>query len=199
MKWIAITSPDFFEGEVYFINELVNSGAYRVHVRKPDSNKEQCVGFLSAFSENVLKRIVIHQHFELALKFKLCGIHLNKRNSVPPFNYTGNISRSCHSLEEVAKYKTFCNYVFLSPIFDSISKHAYESAFSMEVLSKASREGIIDEKVYALGGVAPMHIPILKTLNFGGAAMLGYIADISKLNHDDMSLKLKQIGEKFDN
>lgn len=45
------------------------------------------------------------------------------------------------------------DYLFLSPIFDSISKRGYLSQFSFESLQNAAKEGLIDGKVFALGGV----------------------------------------------
>ena len=80
---------------------------------------------------------------------------------------------SCHSIEEVRTRKDECDYLFLSPIYDSISKEGYGSAFQREVLEKAASEGIIDKKVYALGGVSLEHIDELRALGFGGAAVLG--------------------------
>ena len=71
------------------------------------------------------------------------------------------------------KYKNDYDYVFLSPIFDSISKAGYKSSFTEEMLKDASSKGIIDKKVVALGGVTLDMIPYLKELNFGGAAMMG--------------------------
>lgn len=70
-------------------------------------------------------------------------------------------------------YKDECDYLFLSPIFDSISKAGYRSAFSHEQLQRAADEGVIDRKVIALGGVTPERIPYLHSLGFGGVAMLG--------------------------
>lgn len=67
------------------------------------------------------------------------------------------------------------DYVFLSPIFDSISKSGYRSAFSYARLRDAADRGVIDEKVVALGGVTFDKIPLLSSLHFGGAAMLGAI------------------------
>ena len=71
------------------------------------------------------------------------------------------------------KYKNDYDYLFLSPIFDSISKVGYKSAFTEDMLKDASAKGVIDEKVVALGGVTFNRIPYLKELNFGGAAMMG--------------------------
>ena len=97
----------------------------------------------------------------------------NRRCPHAPDGYSGSISCSCHSLEEVAKKKPTSDYVFLSPIFNSISKAGYEAAFSTAALHKAAAESLIDNKVYALGGVSKEHIAQLKELSFGGAAFLG--------------------------
>ncbi len=40
-----------------------------------------------------------------------------------------------------------------SPIYDSISKEGYSSAYSCDTLQKAQQAGIIDSKVMALGGI----------------------------------------------
>ena len=76
------------------------------------------------------------------------------------------------------KYKDSYDYLLLSPIFDSISKVGYRSAFSLEELERAARAGIIDERVIALGGVTLEKIPILEALNFGGVAMMGAVYNI---------------------
>ena len=75
------------------------------------------------------------------------------------------------------------DYVFLSPVFDSISKAGYKAGFSMEELQEASSRGIIDEKVVALGGVTFDSIPYLKRLGFGGAAMIGSIYNAEALEY----------------
>ena len=81
------------------------------------------------------------------------GIHLNSRNPIAPDNYSGHISASCHTLEEVQEDKKTCDYVFLSPIFDSISKEGYSSKFTPEAIREAVKADIIDKKVIALGGI----------------------------------------------
>lgn len=72
--------------------------------------------------------------------------------------------------------------MFLSPIFDSVSKQGYTSAFTDNVLKQASKDGIIDNKVVALGGVTPDKINYLRQLNFGGAAMLGCVNRLAALS-----------------
>ena len=82
-------------------------------------------------------------------------------------------------MEEISKYKNDYDYLFLSPIFDSISKVGYKSGFNDEELLNASVDGIIDERVIALGGVTFDKIPYLKELHFGGVAMIGGLYNIT--------------------
>ena len=83
------------------------------------------------------------------------------------------MSKSCHSLEEVKEWKEKCDYVSLSPIFDSISKQGYHAAFSSTEIEEASRQGIIDKKVLALGGVTFNKIDDVLRMGFGGGMILG--------------------------
>ena len=101
------------------------------------------------------------------------GIHLNSRNPIAPDNYSGHISASCHTLEEVQEDKKTCDYVFLSPIFDSISKEGYSSKFTPEAIREAVKADIIDKKVIALGGIDEENILRVKDFGFGGAAIMG--------------------------
>ena len=175
MKWITITSPEFLSGEAIFIDKLFLQGLDLLHVRKPDASLEAYKRFLLQIPKQWYSRIVLHEHFALAEEFGLHGIHLNRRCSQVPDSFHRSISFSCHTLEEVKKQKDSKDYVFLSPIFDSISKVGYHAAFSPTSLKQAAIENIIDEKVIALGGITANNIPLVKEWHFGGVAFLGDI------------------------
>ena len=159
MKLIVITTPTFFEGEAEALNLLLEAGVDRIHIRKPDSERHTFEVLIQAIRPEYLDRITIHDHHAIAVEKGLGGIHLNRRNPVAPAGFNGLVSRSCHSLEELVQHKQTSDYLFLSPIFDSLSKVGYESQFSLDTLEKASRQGIIDEKVIALGGLSRQTIP----------------------------------------
>ena len=173
MKLIAITKPYCENDEAAFIRRLFESGFDIVHLRKPETDINYCRVLLEKLTEEERKKIIVHDYHILYEEFSLKGIHINKNVTTLPKDYQGFKTRSCHSLEKVKMYKDDFDYVFLSPIFDSISKIGYKSAFDEEVLRKASEQGIIDEKVVALGGVSFDKLSFLKELNFGGAAMMG--------------------------
>ena len=186
MKIIAITPPHAVENEVVIIRQLLENGVDIVHLRKHQSEFYEVDAFtylreiLSALTLEECGKIIIHDFPQLYYEFTLKGIHVNKNVTSLPKDYTGYKTRSCHSFEEVLKYKNEYDYLFLSPIFNSISKPDYKSPYTHEMLQKASFEGIIDKKVIALGGVTFDKIPYLQSLNFGGVAMIGGIYEFAK-------------------
>lgn len=129
MKLILLTMPDFFIEEHQILTALFDEGLELLHLRKPDSESVYLERLLTLIPETYRKRIVLHDHFYLKSEYNLAGIHLNNRNPLPPQNYKGQVSRSCHSAEEVLQYKKNYDYLFLSPIFNSISKEGYKSNF----------------------------------------------------------------------
>lgn len=169
---IVITLPDFISGEGDKIVRLLQS-VDLIHIRKPNASALEVERLINDIPLEYHSRLVLHDHHHLASKYHLYGIHLNSRNPLPPADWTGSISRSCHSLLEVKEWKEKCNYVSLSPIYNSISKVGYMSAFTSEDLMRAHQEGIIDNKVLALGGVTFDKIDEVIRMGFGGGIILG--------------------------
>lgn len=176
MKLIIITAPDAVKAEAECLRVAVECGADLLHIRKPSWSIEQVRHLLDALPEAVLRRVVIHDHHALVASYPLYGVHLNGRHStIESGVVAAHVSRSCHSLEDVQRWAPLCHHVFLSPIFDSISKTDYHSAFSPDELSIAASKGLIDSGVIALGGCALDTIPALRSWGFGGAAFLGAV------------------------
>ncbi|MDR0790377.1 MAG: thiamine phosphate synthase [Bacteroidales bacterium] len=145
-----------------------------VHIRKPKLNAKQTQSYLSLFPKSIREHLTLHDHYDIAAEFGIGGININKRNANEDISlWNGRLSYSCHSLEGVASLKERADYVLLSPVFDSISKHGYQSAFTLGQLQIAKDRGIIDQKVIAMGGVSKDRVEVLKALGFGGAALLG--------------------------
>ena len=151
---ILLTKPEFFSGEAEIINALFRTGLPILHMRKPHAAAGQVDALIAQIAPPFRDRIVMHNH----------DLH------------------SCHTLEEVRKKKEriFRNnsqysYLFLSPIFDSISKQGYRAAFTEEELRRAHSHGIIDHTVIALGGITPTNARKAIALGFGGVAVLGDI------------------------
>lgn len=175
MKLILLTTANFFVEEHQILTALFEEGLDILHLRKPNTEPVYSERLLQLLPSCFRKQIVVHDHFYLKNEYNLKGIHLNQRNADIPQNYKGHISCSCHSAEEVANFKKKCDYVFFSPIFDSISKGGYQAKFTATELNDFSKRKIIDKNVMALGGVDLENIPFLKELNFGGIVLMGAI------------------------
>lgn len=173
MKLIVITSPSFLENEAKAISTLFEEGLEILHLRKPEASANEIRRLLDSIPAVYHPHIVTHDHFELLNDYDLMGIHLNRRNPQVPALHTGSVSCSCHSLEEVKQRKDYCQYVFLSPIYNSLSKPGYKAAFQLDELTEAAQNRIIDAKVMALGGISIHHLQEVKNIGFGGAVLLG--------------------------
>ncbi len=168
---VIITSPRFFPGEAEMLSLLLGGLDCRVHLRKPGCTERQMRGLIEALPEEFRPELTLQDHLSLAPEYGVGGVHPTSRFPVAPEGWTGLVSRSTHSLGEVATCRD-ADYVFLSPVFDSISKSGYSSAFTDAQLRSAPE---IDGHVYALGGVRPEHFPLLAEYGFGGAALLGHV------------------------
>lgn len=175
MKLLLMSTPYFFVEEHQILTALFDEGLEYLHLRKPNTEPVYSERLLSLIPETYRKRIVVHDHFYLKSEYKLRGIHLNERNPELPAGYKGHLSCSCHTAEEVTARKKMCDYLILSPIFDSISKQGYSSQFAPEVLRELARRKVIDHKVMALGGIDLENIRQLADYGFGGAFLLGAI------------------------
>lgn len=175
MRLIVLTAPASAAGEAETIRRLLDGGIDRVHLRKPDSEEAAMRRLIESLPAELYPRLSLHDHLALAVEYGLGGVHLNGRNPEAPAGFAELRSRSCHSLGELTACAATTDYRFLSPIFDSISKSGYRSAFDEEVLRQAARQGVIDARTLALGGVEPERLPLLHDVGFGGAALLGCI------------------------
>ena len=192
MLKIAVTPPDILDDEPRCITMILDHGWDFVHLRHPDASLREVKNVIESMPPRLHVRLRLHGHFELLNEFNLGGIHLNSRCPVPPPRYTGSVSRTCHTVNEVAEEAHKYDYVTLSPIFDSISKQGYTGAFSDEELMSLPKD-----KVVALGGISPDRFKELSAYPFAGFAMLGYLfgmtdADTlrSRLNAVDSALRL---------
>lgn len=177
---IAITPYEIFEYEHLYIIEILNTGWDYVHLRHPAATITDMRRLIERIPQNFHGRLKLHGHFELLNEFNLGGIHLNSRCPKAPQLYNGSISKTCHNFDEVATCNC-CDYVTLSPIFNSVSKIGYLGAFSNDELYNLPT----NIRVIALGGVTPKHIETVKQYGFAGYAVLGYLFQ----SHDIIELK----------
>ncbi|MCM1349279.1 MAG: thiamine phosphate synthase [Firmicutes bacterium] len=179
---ILITPEEISRHETAFIVEALNAGWNMVHLRHPDASTRDMRNLIEAIPQNYHSRLRLHGHFELLTSFNLGGVHLNHRCPQAPAFFSGNHSRSCHSFDEV-RSSGQCDYVTLSPIFNSISKNGYNARFDKKELTQISNlaNSIVNTKLLALGGISPQTAREALELGFDGYAVLGYLMNASSL------------------
>jgi thiamine-phosphate pyrophosphorylase len=185
MKFVVISSPDKFHTEIPTLTRLFEEGLHTFHIRKPRWPAERMNEYLQMIPKRYLNRIIIHSHHKLAIKYKLLGVHLTKKHRNRSLrnrfrllrlklkNPKLQVTRSCHQLCELSEDSYNYAYVFLTPIFDGISKRSPSAGFSERAIRAMLPE--CEHDVIALGGIQPSNISKVKDLGFAGAAMLGCI------------------------
>ncbi|MGM0462872.1 MAG: thiamine phosphate synthase [Fibrobacterota bacterium] len=170
----VISREDFFDGEAHCVHELFRRGLQRFHMRKPGADEKSHRDFLESLPAKYHSRIVLHNYHHLGDIFSV-GLHarffrLNATGSGPAVQST-----SCHSFDEVeycAEAFPFLQSVFLSPVFDSISKEGYTSAFSTHRLRRFLQKKC-PFAIFALGGITAQRMDSVRLMGFDGAAVLG--------------------------
>ena len=173
MKLVIMTKSTFFVEEDKILSTLFDEGLESLHLYKPGAEPVYSERLLTLLPEDYYKKITVHDHFYLKEEFRLKGIHINNPDIAPPIGYHGNISRTCHSLEELKETKKKSNYVFLRTIADSLTDTNDKASFTYDQLKEAARRGLIDKKVYALGGMTLDNIRMARDLGFGGVVVCG--------------------------
>lgn len=180
---IVLTQPECCPDEAALIEHYLDTGAAdRIHLRHPGMAAEDMRMLVRKINPRFYSRISLHDNFCLAAEFPGLGIHLNSRNSSIPSDYPGgSVSVSLHAPEQIYALAAGKNiggvaadrfdYVFLSPIFRSISKAGYDATVAVTPTLIAAIKKL---RVIALGGCTPDKFAELNRAGFSGAAMLGY-------------------------
>ncbi|MDE6265092.1 MAG: thiamine phosphate synthase [Paramuribaculum sp.] len=186
---IAITGQQPFDNESQRLTKLLDSGWTYIHLRYPELTLREVRNIIERIPQHYHSQLKLHGHFELINEFNIGGLHLNRRCPVPPANYSGVLSRSCHSVDEVAESAATGKYAYvtLSPVFLSLSKQGYTPSIDMDGFKLAAEM----MPVIALGGIAPHKIPDMAFIPLAGYAVLGYLSNIHDLN------ELESISKDF--
>jgi len=173
MKLAIMTRPTFFVEEDKILGALFEEGLDDLHIYKPQSSPVYVERLLSLLPESTHRRITVHDHYYLKEEFGLAGIHLDDASTPRPDGYRGTFSRSCDNLSLLREAKRKARYVFLRNIYDSLSEPEQHASFSASDLQLASRQGLIDRHVYALGGMSLETLRAARDLGFGGVVICG--------------------------
>lgn len=178
MNLIVLTSDQKIASEAAKINALFDNGMQLLHLRKPGFEIKDYRRFLLNINPAHYSKIVTHQAHELCIEFSLKGIHLQEQfrvdlvgkmpSYVDGFRANGyTVSTSFHSRIDIQKNTAAFDYVFLSPVFDSISKADYKGKGFNVTNSK--------ETIIGMGGINAQNIQQANALGFEGVGVLGGI------------------------
>ena len=173
MKLVILTKSTFFVEEDKILSALFDEGMDSLHLYKPGNPPMYSERLLTLVPEQYHRHITVHDHFYLKNEFDLAGIHIDAPSISVPERYKGKISRTCTNLNELKMMKKTSNYVFLKNIFDCIEFKEERSSFTLDILENAAKNGLIDKKVYALGGMGIDNVKLAKDLGFGGVVICG--------------------------
>jgi thiamine-phosphate pyrophosphorylase len=180
MHLIVISPPENLPEEVNLLTLLFEAGLERFHIRKPDFSEKEITNYILSIPKKYYSKLVLHSFHHLAERYSLGGIHGKSVKNSKPLSR----SFSAHSFSEVQELSANYDYIFLSPVYDSISKEGYRSKFEKEELqffltdyhSKSSGKA----SVIALGGINQQNIAETANMGFDGAAVLGAVWEIPK-------------------
>jgi len=176
---LVLFTPTRSPWDAKTVVKLFDAGLGRLHVQSVrDWNVRQYEAFLQQVPEVFRNRIVLEEQPDLVLSRKLAGFQMLPGDRIPPrWPKTAALSLKCHSYDEMRSTPKGCHYLFLSPIFPSVSKRDY-------VPQRTHREfQVIVERwraeggcpVYGLGGITPQNAAHVRALGFDGMAFIGSV------------------------
>jgi thiamine-phosphate pyrophosphorylase len=182
MRLIIISPSEDYPRETRVVGSILQQSPAVFHLRKPGCSRGKLEAYLNRIPGDLHNRIVVHGHPDLIDRFALKGVHFTEirrrqdwrtiqslRRQWPECS----ISSSFHRIDDITQDAFLFDYIFLSPIFDSISKQGYTAAFDNGVLRRfLSGTG---HKVVALGGVDGRRIATVAAMGFWGIAVLGAV------------------------
>lgn len=176
---IVITDPHFFSEESKYINALFENGLDVLHIRKPEASIDDVRNLILQIKVQYHYKIMIHSHYELRKEFVLRGFHftVTSKHLISEFStFKCKKSLSIHEIEELSSVDPSIDYVFISPLFPSISKDANSKQWNFLDLILALKK-TYTFKIIPLGGINEKNLVIAKEFGFDDFAVLGCIWD----------------------
>jgi len=190
MKLVVFSNHDKLHSETQHVVKLFEHGLETFHLRKPNFSSKDLIEYLNQIPKEYHKHIILHTHHKLTKKYRVKGVHFTRTHRKKKYNSnfkfllfkikhpTLVITRSCHKLHKLNEDSKRYSFVYLTPIFESISKQAHGGIFSDRQIERALKES--ENEVYALGGIEESKFEELKNLGFDGVALLGAIWNSDK-------------------
>lgn len=178
MKLYVFSKDVAVTNEAQIINNLFANGLEHLHLRKPETSKDELADLLRQIESAYYERIALHQFHDLAEELGIRRLHFTTahrkhvgQHELLKYSDAGfTLSTSVHALEEITGLDNF-NTLFYSPVFDSLSKPNYAGTLNNDFKLGDHYE----DRLIALGGISIDNIKQTKIMGFGAAAVLGAI------------------------
>ena len=204
MQISLVSSFHDIPNEIHVLNLLFCEGLEVFHLRKNRANgseighdkvtEERLRDYIEKIPDCFRDRIILHSNFNLVQEYGLRGAHFTKRYEYADYLKDSNtavdtkpfrkIGFSLHSTTEIETYSCTYDYLFLSPVFDSISNIGYNSKFNLTRLKKFLNNVPCKSKIIALGGMNDTKVEKVNELGFNGLSLLGFIWSHFEDNQD---------------
>jgi thiamine monophosphate synthase len=171
MELVVISAEDFLPDESAMLQYMLAGGLDWLHLRKPGGREELMRQLISNIPPQYYGQVIVHGHTHLQQEFGLGGFHVEPERLPEAVSAGVQVSVSAHSATDFRAVSELATRVFISPVFDSISKPGYRGNTDLVRLAAAARRNTL----VALGGVTPEGFPQLDNWGFDAAALLGYV------------------------
>ncbi len=178
MKLIVISNPINLKDEHSILCSLFDAGLKYYHLRKPDFTYKELEEYIQQIPKQYRDKVILHSHHQLAVEYGVKGVHFTNKN---PYQESDNFqknmhhSASFHSLGEIKNATPIFQYVFISPVFDSISKADHKTQIDKTALKLFLQRETKTTEIIALGGINSDTIAEAADMGFDGMALLGSI------------------------
>lgn len=198
---LLLSSPVNIENEHQIVVQLFETGLPCFHLRKPNFSDIEYAQYLAKIPTKYWNRMVLHHHYHLAEQLSLGGVHLTEQSRknlelstlqkkiLEYQDHHLSVSAAVHDLKDLEVLGKWCDYVLVSPVFNSISKSDYKANPDLEV--KPYR-GKFRSKLFALGGINAENVIVAAEKGFEGIAALGYVWK----NPDEAVDRYKELAKK---
>ena len=183
MNLIVISNAKTTAAEIDAVIGMFRDGLHHFHLRKPKASKKDLEAYLNQIPAEYHQRIILHSHHALAGKFQVGGVHLGRRHRKKSLKNwwrkrrlkmrlpNMRVTRSFHRLSRLLDNEAPYNYVFLSPVFEGITKKQHAAGYSERKLSRVLPR--LKDDVVALGGVDATKVDQVISMGFDGLALWG--------------------------
>lgn len=173
---LVITPESIISNESEIINQLFQEGLDLLHIRKPFISNKEMRNLLDQIDSSYHAQLVLHNHYDLGKEYNISRFHIKEKDRLNGLADQLNnqvISTSVHNIDTFNALGKEWGYVFISPVFPSISKKGYGE--NTTVLENLKYRDNPDVKLIALGGIDEKNIHEAFKNRIDGVALLGAI------------------------